>query len=88
MSDIGKVSLIRCMMVTRDYTNGTLSSSRQDYVINILKRFEMQDCNPVHTPAYGSELSNEQPEETGRNRYNALPGYRGVGGIFDTMHTP
>lgn len=24
----------------------------------------MQDCNPVHTPGYGSELSSDQPEDT------------------------
>ena len=64
MSDMGEVSLILGMTVTRDYDQGTLSITQKDYVENILERFGMEECNPVHTPGYGSELSNEQPEET------------------------
>ena len=76
MTDMGEVSLIFGMKVTRDYKQGTLSISQVDYVNSILERFGMKDCNPVHTPGYGSEISSEQPESslldtTGTKLYQA-----------------
>ena len=65
--------------VTRDYEQRTLSILQVDYIYSILERFGMKDCNPVHTPGYGSELSNEQPEESlrdaiGTKLYQAIVG--------------
>ena len=62
MTDMGEVSFILGMKVTRDYEQGTSYISLVDFVNRILERFGMKDCNEVHTPGYGSELSNEQPE--------------------------
>ena len=63
MTDMGEVSLILGMAVTRDYDAGTLTITQKDYVKNILERFGMLNSNPGHTPGYGPELSNEQPGE-------------------------
>lgn len=50
--------------------------------VNIFGRFGMKDCNPVHTPRYGSELSNEQPEETLLLGATATNLYPGIVGLF------
>ena len=59
MTDMGEVSRILGMAVNRDYDAGTLTITQKDYAKNILKRFGMLDCNPVHTAGYGPELSNK-----------------------------
>ena len=64
MSDLGEVSLILGMKITRDRVKTTLSISQTDYAMSILKRFGMQDCNPASTPSYGTELSLDQPADT------------------------
>ena len=62
MTDMGEVSRILGMEVTRDYDEGTLAITQTAYVDNILERFGIQDANAAHTPGYGRELSAEQPE--------------------------
>ena len=64
MTDIGEVSRILGMKVTRDYDESTLAITQTAYYVdNILERFGMQDANAAHTPGYGPELSAEQPED-------------------------
>ena len=63
MTDMGEVSRFLGMAVTQDYDAGPQATTQTDYVKNVLERFGMLDCNPVHTPVYGPELSNELPEE-------------------------
>ena len=63
MTDMGEVSRILGMEVTRDYDKGPLVTTQTAYVDNILERFGMQDANAAHTPGYGPELSAEQPED-------------------------
>ena len=77
MSDLGDVSLVLGMQITRDREKGTLTISQQDYTKSILARFEMEDCKPSSIPGTGSELSTEQPAETLLNtehtqRYQAM----------------
>ena len=79
MTDMGEASVLLGKKVTRDYKQGTLPISQVNYVNSILERFGMKDCNPVHTPGYGSEISNEQPESslldaTGAKLYQAMVG--------------
>ena len=64
MTDMGEVSHLLGEKVTRDYKQGTISISQVNYVNSIVETFGMKDCNPVHTPGYGCELSNQQPEES------------------------
>ena len=50
MTDMGEVSRILGMEVTRDYDEGTLAIIRTTYVDNVRERFGMQDANAAHTP--------------------------------------
>lgn len=54
-------SYIVGITVTRGYSKETPDNTiyRKIYVNGILQKLEMQDCNPVHTPRYNLELSNE-----------------------------
>lgn len=52
-TNMGEVSLILGMEVTRSYEEGTLVVSQKDYVKRILEKFGMENCNPVSTPGYG-----------------------------------
>ena len=38
------------MQITRDRTNRTLTISHPNYLSNVLKRFNMENCRPVATP--------------------------------------
>lgn len=48
MTDMGKVSLILGMNVTKNYGEGTLTITQKYYVHNILERYGTLDCNSVH----------------------------------------
>eukprot|EP00752_Nemacystus_decipiens_P006651 g5979.t1 len=79
MSDLGEVSLILGMKITRDRVKKTLSINQTDYTLSILERFGMQDCNPVSTPCQGGEIPLEQPagtllDEDGIKTYQSLVG--------------
>ena len=63
MTDMGDVSRIFGMEVTRNYDEGTLAITQTAYFDNTLVRFGMEDANAAHTPGYGPELSAEQPED-------------------------
>ena len=79
MNDLGDVSFVLGMQVTRDREKGTLTISQEDYTKSILARFEMENCKPSSIPGTGSELSTEQPAETLPNteqtqRFKPSPG--------------
>ena len=57
MSDLGNVSLVLGMQVTRDRAKGSLTISQESYTESILERFGMGNCKLMSTPGYGSELS-------------------------------
>ena len=64
MTDMGDVSLVLGMQVTRDRKYETLTISQENYTKSILERFGMADCKPSSTPGVGSEISTKQPEGT------------------------
>ena len=79
MSDLGDVSLVLGMQVTRDRKKGMPTISQEDYTKSILARFGMENCKPSSIPGTGSEPSTEQPAETLLNteqilRYQAITG--------------
>ena len=79
MSDLGDVTLVLGMQVTRDRKKGTLTISQEDYTKSILARFGMENSKPSSIPGTGSELSTEKPAETLLNaeqtqRYQAITG--------------
>ena len=62
MTDMGDVSLVLGMRVTRDHTKGTVTIPQDDYTKSLLERYGMASCNTVCTPGVGKELSLDQPE--------------------------
>ena len=79
MTDMGDVSLVLGMQITRDREKKTLTISQEEYTKSILERFGMANCKLVGTPGFGSELSTKQPEETllskeETQRYQAITG--------------
>ena len=78
-TDMGDVSLVLGMQVTRDRQRKTLTISQENYTKSILERFGMADCKLSSTPGFGSELSTKQQEGTLLNkeetqRYQAITG--------------
>ena len=63
MADMGDVSLVLGMDVTRDREKGTVTIAQQKYTKSMLERYGMASCNSTYTPGMGKELSLNQPEE-------------------------
>ena len=63
MTDMGDVSIVFGMGVTRDRENGTVAISQENYSKSLLERYGMASFNPAHTPCVDTELSLDQPEE-------------------------
>ena len=57
MSNMGDVSIILCMNVTRDREKGTITIHQKDYTEDVVQRYGMKGCNPAYTPGVGPELS-------------------------------
>ena len=55
MTDMGDVSLVLGMEVTRDHTKGTvtITITQKNYVQSLLERYGMRNYNPAHTPSVG-----------------------------------
>ena len=50
MSDMGDVSRVLGMQVTRDGQTGSLTITQEDYTRGRLIKYGMQDCRPLGTP--------------------------------------
>ena len=74
MADMDEVTLI-LGVDKKLYEEGMSAFMQNDYIQNILERCGMLDCNFIHTPGYGLELSEEQPEE-----------HRGIGTTISYAH--
>ena len=79
VSDIGDVSRVLGMQVTRESQAGSLTITQEDYTRGLLVKYGMQDCRPLGTPGYGKELSLMQPEESllgdeAKQRFQAIVG--------------
>jgi hypothetical protein len=66
--DLGPITFLLGVHITRDRSKRTLSLSQRQYVIDLLERFDMHMCKPVSTPAVpGTRLSKSScpssPEE-------------------------
>ena len=53
MTDMGEVSLVLGIEVTRDRTKGTVTITQENYVKSLVERYGMRICNPAHTPCVG-----------------------------------
>lgn len=56
MTDLSEAGLVLGMTVIRDLKRGTLTTSQVNYVMAILERYVMLECNSVYTPGCGPEL--------------------------------
>lgn len=68
MKDLGKASNILGIRIQRNEQLGTISLDQQNYAEAILRRFNMDDCNPVKTPVdinqrLTSEMSPKSAEQ-------------------------
>ena len=58
LRDLGPVSFLLGVHVTRDRSKRMLSLSQRQAIVDMLKKFDMEDCKPVGTPLDpGSKLS-------------------------------
>jgi hypothetical protein len=54
VTDTGETKWILGIQVQRDWQNGTVKLSQRAYVEQLLKRFDVDECRAVATPAEGS----------------------------------
>ncbi|KMQ85293.1 retrovirus-related pol polyprotein from transposon tnt 1-94, partial [Lasius niger] len=65
MRDLGEVYSLLGMRIKRDCNLGTISINQQTYIEQIIRRFNMQDSNPVRTPLDTNvKLSKDQEANT------------------------
>lgn len=50
MKDLGEAKQVLGIRITRDRKSGTISINQTQYLLDVLDRFRMSDCNPVSTP--------------------------------------
>ena len=50
MKDLGEVKFLLGIKVIRNRKSGSIDLSQQVYINQLLKRFNLQDANPVTTP--------------------------------------
>jgi len=48
--DLGDTKFLLGVEVIRDHKNRTIALSQRQYIIDMLERYRMSDCNPVQTP--------------------------------------
>ena len=62
MSDLGDVSLVLGVGVTRDREKGTATITQEKYTKSLLQQYGMANCISTYTHGVGNELSLDQPE--------------------------
>ena len=79
MTDMGEVSLVLGMGVTRDSEKGTVIITQVNHTKSLLERYGKGNCSPTDNPGVGSELSLDQPGEKllnneDKQRFQAITG--------------
>ena len=59
MTDLGDVTQILGIEVKHQKELGTIELNQGKYTLSVLERFNMSDCNPVHTPGVRKELESQ-----------------------------
>jgi len=63
--DLGDTKFLLGVQVIRDCKNYTIALSQHQYIIDMLERYRMSDCNPVQTPMQpGLKLSKSMCSQT------------------------
>lgn len=84
MKDLGEVSSVLGLNVVRDRKRGTLSIDQHNYIDGMLKRFNMQESNPVTSPLdHNAKLSMEMcpKNDAERKQMENVPYRQAVGCI-------
>ena len=72
-ADHTEVSWYLGMSIQRDWKRGTIKLSQKQYVLDLLERFKMSDCNPVSTPMeVGLRLTLSTPDPATVKQYQQL----------------
>ncbi|CAM9739192.1 unnamed protein product [Ascophyllum nodosum] len=79
MIDMGDVSRVLGMKVTRDREEWTITINQKDYTEDVAQRYGMRSCNPAYTPGVEPDLPLDQPEENllneeGKRRHQSITG--------------
>lgn len=65
MKDIGEARFVLGMQITRDRKNKKIWLDQELYIENIIKKYNMWDCNPIDTPVLlGEKLSKDMSPKT------------------------
>ena len=65
LHDLGETKFLLGIEVSRNHSNHSISLSQCQYIIDMLERFNMSDCNPVCTPiSPGTVLSKSMAPQT------------------------
>ena len=77
MMNMGDVSRVLGMNVSREREERTITINQKDYTEDTVERYGMRGCNPAYTPGVGPELSLDQLEENllkeeGKRRYQSI----------------
>jgi hypothetical protein len=85
LRDLGPTSFLLGVEVKRDRSMHTLSLCQRQYILNILDRFNLKDCNPVTTPLdpsvrLSSSMSPQSEEE--KNEMSSIPYLQAVGALM------
>jgi hypothetical protein len=79
ITDLGEIHYILGIRVTRDRQAQTITLNQTAYFNNILSRFGMQDCNPVHTPLNVKDrLSSSDSPTTDSERCELAKTFKGL----------
>ena len=83
MTDQGDILYILGINITRNCKERTLYLNQSRYINTILRKFNMQDCNPANTPA--DTTVKLKKGETNDNRDTSIPYCKAVGSLMYLM---
>ncbi|KMQ81774.1 hypothetical protein RF55_25247, partial [Lasius niger] len=84
MRDLEEVNSLLGMRIKRDRNLGTISIDQQTYIEQIIRRFNMQDSNPVKTPLDTNvKLSKDQEANTKKEKCPRKDGNKHLEGYCD-----
>ena len=82
LRDLGATTFLLSVQVKQDLKAHTISLSQSHYVDELLKRFKMEDCNPVKTPlSPGSDLFGLVPTPSQQEEMRFIPYLAAVGSL-------
>ena len=82
IKDLGPAKLCLGLKITRDRKRGKVWIDQQKYIEDTLEKFNMNDCNPVRTPADSNQKLNSSVSPTSKDekqRMRNIPYMKAVG---------